>query len=390
MAVLLLPLVASAGGEAAPSFTCLLVALSLSHTVVSFVPATLVGAPEVEAAASALPAHRLLREGRGLEAVELAVLGCLVGFGCALALLPAFLLFLRAAVPGGALSAATPWVLLAVAAVVVGTETRTIGGSRAKGVGAAALVFLLSALLGFGALRWPLDPVVNAGEGTLLPLLSGLFGLPGLLLSASGPPPPPQKDWPVAEARGDTARSGGLGALFASALAILPGTTAGVAAILALTARRAARPEQAIVATAAAASAGALFTVLAFVLVARARSGAMLVVERVLAPETWSHVLPSALALSFLASATVGLLVGSVVAPPLARTAWRRLRALPHRSASLCVAAFVAGLCFAFGGLPALALLAVATLVGLLPWKLGLRRTHLLGATMAPVLSWLA
>jgi len=53
----------------------LLIAASITHTFLSFIPAAFVGAPEGDTALCVLPAHHLLLEGRAYEAVKLSAAG---------------------------------------------------------------------------------------------------------------------------------------------------------------------------------------------------------------------------------------------------------------------------------------------------------------------------
>lgn len=82
----LLPLAASAAawvGAGADSATvllaCLIVAAAASHSFLDFLPSIFLGAPDEGNSLSTLPGHRLLLQGRGLEAVEQAAAGALVG-----------------------------------------------------------------------------------------------------------------------------------------------------------------------------------------------------------------------------------------------------------------------------------------------------------------------
>ena len=62
-----------------PSFeTCIvIVALMVTHTFLDFIPSTLLGIPDETTALTVLPAHRMLLEGRGLEAIKLTAVGSL-------------------------------------------------------------------------------------------------------------------------------------------------------------------------------------------------------------------------------------------------------------------------------------------------------------------------
>ncbi len=56
-----------------------IIAMSVVHTFVDFIPSILFGAPEAENFLSILPGHKMLLEGKGLEAIKITVFGGLLG-----------------------------------------------------------------------------------------------------------------------------------------------------------------------------------------------------------------------------------------------------------------------------------------------------------------------
>ena len=52
-----------------------IIAMSITHTFTDFISATYLGAPADDTALAVLPAHRLLLDGMGHEAVKLTVIG---------------------------------------------------------------------------------------------------------------------------------------------------------------------------------------------------------------------------------------------------------------------------------------------------------------------------
>jgi len=61
----------------------IIIATSIAHTFLDFIPSTFLGAPEGETALSVLPAHSMLLEGRGYEAVALSATGSFGAILCA-------------------------------------------------------------------------------------------------------------------------------------------------------------------------------------------------------------------------------------------------------------------------------------------------------------------
>ncbi|MBN2518425.1 MAG: tripartite tricarboxylate transporter permease, partial [Candidatus Altiarchaeota archaeon] len=57
-------------GVGALQFAILLASMATVHTFLDFIPSIFLGAPEESTAMSILPTHRLLLQGRGVEAVK--------------------------------------------------------------------------------------------------------------------------------------------------------------------------------------------------------------------------------------------------------------------------------------------------------------------------------
>lgn len=65
--------------NAAALLACLIVSAATSHSFLDFIPTIFMGAPDEGDSLSVLPGHRLLLQGRGLEAVGQAAAGSLIG-----------------------------------------------------------------------------------------------------------------------------------------------------------------------------------------------------------------------------------------------------------------------------------------------------------------------
>jgi len=120
------------------------------HSFVSIVPSMLLGAPDPDTALAVLPGHRLLLEGRGIEAIRLSALGSLCSAVLGIALAPAFVLFLLMGYP--ALLDHMGLLLLGVMVVMVVSE-RPSTGSALAAVVKATCILVLSGVLGVLALK---------------------------------------------------------------------------------------------------------------------------------------------------------------------------------------------------------------------------------------------
>ena len=134
------------------------------NSFLNFIPAILFGAPDDSNVLSVLPGHKLFREGRGLEAIKVSVFGGLGGVVFAIASLPLFALFIPQLY--ALLRPYVHWILILVVGFMLYKENKKLF---------AFAVFILSGILGYVAL--------NFSNDLIFPLLSGLFGLPTLLIS---------------------------------------------------------------------------------------------------------------------------------------------------------------------------------------------------------------
>ena len=174
-------------GTALAVCVCIMSA-SVVHSFVDFVPSVFIGAPDGEDAVSVLPGHRLLLDGRGMAAVRAAAIGSLIGAAASILLsVPLQWLLLNGL--EDPLERLTPVVMIVAAAVVVMSGHGN--GSALWG----AVAFAASGMLGLACmtLEIPMDGL--GGEGSImLPLLTGLFGIPVLLETSSAARIPIQRD----------------------------------------------------------------------------------------------------------------------------------------------------------------------------------------------------
>ncbi len=216
----------------------IIVANSVTHTFLDFVPSIFLGAPEADTALAVLPGHRLLLEGHGIEAIKLSALGSAGSVVVALLLvIPLAILFQNTY---DAISQYMGWILLFIVIVMIWTERGDMIESlftRFRYKVFAIVVFILSGFLGiFSFTRvFLVTPVITFGEPSILfPLLSGLFGSSMLLISLLT-----QTEVPVQIRTGfklskeKIARGIFTGSLAGSLVSWLPGVSSAVATVVA-------------------------------------------------------------------------------------------------------------------------------------------------------------
>jgi putative membrane protein len=235
----------------------------------------------------------------------------------------------------------------------------------------------------------------------LFPLFTGLFGISNLLLSwATNASLPPQS---LESRGGDLSRKRKTRAVLGGSLAgaivgWFPGIGGASATTLAklLAGDREEGGEEegreVIMAMAGVNASTAVFTMVALFIILRARSGTMVAIQELTATslQPWEPFTspPTALVLLLMA-ATLASLLGFLYAFALGRLLARHASRVPYRTLVATVTVLLVLLIFLFTGPLGLAVASVATAVGLLPPLLGVRRVHLMGALLLPVIVFL-
>ena len=346
-----------------------MLAAGTTHTFLDIVPSLALGVPDPAMAATALPGHELVLEGRGREALRLSAMGS----GLAVVAAVPLALPLTEAMESG-----MPWleshlsiVLTAIVAVLLMSEP-----SRPARIG-AALSFAASAVLGFVTLNLTVGGIVAVGN-TLAPLFAGLFGAPILLDSIGGSGVPPQDEPVVLTTRWLVVGLAGMGAVAGAIVGFLPGVSSAIAATMVLLAVPHSRGSRGfVVATSGVNTATAIFALVAFVTFGSTRTGVVVAVESVNAPQSLSL---------WLLAIAVASLVGFVLVIVLGDRYLAVVGQLDNTRVSIGVLALLVVLLWVLSGVVGVGIFLAATLVGLIPPRVGARRVSLMGVLLGPLI----
>ncbi|MEA3136585.1 MAG: putative rane protein [Thermoplasmata archaeon] len=379
----------SAWPAAGPALGLGLCAMAVAHGFASHLPSTYLGAPGEDTLLSALPAHRMLLEGRGPEAVQVALDGALAGLVLAVVLVLPYKWLLGE--PGhllDVLATMMPWVLAGILVFLVAREA-----PRGLSAVAWALVVLaLAGALGLVAGRVPVAGLVAVPSTPLLPLLSGLFGAPALLESMRSQPVVPPQD-PAgripAGVRRRCRRGVVSGVLAAAMTSVLPGMTSAVAAAAARSGERDEHDARPVLATLAAIGLAQVVLALAVLwLSLRARSGLAAAVQQLWPAEAWvSGASPLALRWLLLGALASGVVAHLAMSAFAGRAAGWMAAAPTRLLAGTALAVLVAAVVTLSGPL-GVAVFVAAVAVGLVPAATGAGRIHLTGCLLVPVLAY--
>jgi putative membrane protein len=349
-----------------------IVSMSLVNTFISYIPSTFLGAPEEGTELSVLPAHRLLLEGHGYEAVKLTAFGCLASLMLSAVLLWPLLLVITPAYE--LIRPQMHWLLIAVIVIMISLE-------RSKaGIFWAAVIFFLSGFLGL----LTLDTNLCGGDAVLMPLLSGLFGISVLLpsvFSKSGLPKQQINDKPI-ELRPNV-RPLCAGTAAGILTGVIPGIGPSQGTVLAQLATRSSGTKEFLVAVSGVNTSKALFSFVALYAIGRPRSGAAVAVGQVM--EVGLRELIFLIGIALFAGG-----IAAVLQLQIGKLASKHIGRMPYRAMCIAVIAGIIGLTIWSSGLIGLPILATATAIGLLPATTGVKRTHCMGVIMLPCILYFA
>jgi len=391
MALLLLsasgPLYAALGGGF--GIAVIIASAATAHTFLDFIPSAFLGVPEEDTALVVLPAHSMVQEGRGFEAVCLSA----VGSGLALLMGVAMLLPFRFVFIDTGIY---PVLRENIVTVLVGlciVLTLTERGGRPEqwwyGPSAGTVVLLLSGLFGLVVLEVEPCPLMPLPGNILFPVLSGVFGVPPLIEAMrSSSSVPPQTIGAPTLSPATTACSVATGTVGGSLLGFLPGMSSAHATVLSMLARGERHVEQVIVTLSSVNTANAFYAIMALFVIGRGRSGAAIAIREVVETPLWTDAPPPVM-LHIIAAVLLAGAVSFVLTVILGKMAARTFSRIPYRAMNAAIFVTIVLLVLLFTGAIGLAVLAVGALVGQVPVELGVRRSHAMGVLLIPVIVYL-
>ena len=367
---------------------------SITHTFLDIIPSIYLGAPEPDTALAVLPGHALLMEGRGAEAVRLSALGSAGAVVVSLVLaVPMAFFFLNIY---SEINAYIGWILVLIVVLMIATEN----GEVIEGQGSlvhlkfklyALILFFISGMLGLFAFEneaW-MTPLVKFGEPSiLLPLLSGLFGASMLVISlmTKSEIPPQQKTCRFELSRKRIARGMVTGSAAGSFVAWLPGVSSTVGTIIARLLVREEKDRDSskefMVSISSANTSNAIFSLIALYIIEKARSGAMVAIDRMVDIKEWELSIIFILLIVIVSVSVISyyttIYLGDRIAGFLSGINYSKLSAAVLAGLSLMV--------FMFTGWFGFVVFLISIPIGMMASFAKIRKTHAMGVIMLPVI----
>ena len=336
----------------------ILISIATTHLFVTIIPALYLSLPNESTAVSLLPGQQLVKEGKGYDGVmahaNSALLSFIILIPCLFFVIPFIQPIYKLIYP------AIPFLLMLAMISFFGKEKLPW-----------RLIIILSAsILGILTLSY------NSINEPMLPLLSGLFGIPSLISSLNAKIP----EQKIIHSKITTSMKAvlPLGWLAGSIVGFLPGVgTAHAATIAQATKKFHAKTQLALLS--AIVCANFLFSLATSTSLGKARNGVIAILMQTTQLHPDSIYLFSATAL---ASAGIAYLITRFLAKVFAEHADVFAKPIIKQ----CLILFISVLVFSFSGWKGILVLVTASFIGSIPVLLNLERSMLMSAIIMPVL----
>jgi len=352
----------------------ILVTSGVINCFVNYIPSILLGAPEESTVLGVLPGHKLLLEGRGFEAIKLCVTGSLGGVLFSILTLPLFVFFIPTLYEF--IRPHVHWLLIAVIGYLILTE-------RGKNKFFALGIFFMSGILGLIVLN-------NFSDAALFPLLTGLFGLPLLLMSIFQKTKLPDKFSFEEEkiGRKNLFSCISIGSLAGIIAGLLPGLGATQSTILTQQAfgkNKKNRDEgrEFLISIGAITTCDIVYSILALWLIHNPRSGIAVGVSKLLEVGLNETLI-------FIAFIIISAGIATFATLKMTKISLNFLKKINYQKMCLYTSIFLFALTIIFSGLIGILILIVSIAIGLIPNYLGVRRTYGMGCLILPTILFFA
>jgi putative membrane protein len=349
------------------SLAVFIIALAVTHSFLDTIPSIYLGAPDDENALSVLPGQRMLLRGEAYQAVKITILGAYSGLIIAICLIPLFMLIANKVYPF--LKPYLAYLLIIFIAFMILREKQKLW---------SFILFFLSGTLGVLTLSMP------SLKEPLFPLLSGLFGVSGLLMSFFDNTKIPQQkitkdiDFKIKEL---------LRVLAGSSLAVFliqffPGTGPAQGAVLSSQVVRNIKDKGYLALVGAMGTMSVIFSLVTFYTLGKAKDGAIVIISKLTTIELSSFIL---LIVTYLIAGSIAVFLVLFLSKKFSRIIVK----VNYKALVVSIILFIIFMCIMLNGPIGLIVLATSSAIGFIAPIKKIGRNHAMGCLLLPVLIYL-
>ena len=364
-----------------PEFLCvIMVAMSIAHALIEFVPSMLLGVPQEGTATSILPGHRMVLQGRSKEVIRIVSVG---GFGAIIITILMLPIFAIALPIMHDITKPFTWMILLFASIYL-TYKLT---STTRDLMWSLLLFLLSGILGWITFQTPISSGVS-----LMCTFSGLFGISTILFSLNDSSTIPHQN-PFYELDLDFNKFKSIfaGGITGAILGFLPGFGPAQGTVIAQAASGANDNDDDdtvnfLLATSGLNVSDCLFSLIAIYIIGNPRSGIAVYMSYLISEMTLNHLA------IFIFASLIAVSVSLVLSLKLGDSFSRLMSGVDYNKLSIGVILLQILILYIFIfyykaplGYMTLALI-TSTAMGMLPHYIGIGKSHLMGVLIIPAI----
>ena len=341
-----------------------IVAMAIAHIFLDFLPSIFLGAPEESTALSVLPGHSMLLEGKGYEAIRLTTFGSYYGLLVMIIATPLFVIFLQPLY--SFIQNYIVYILIAASAFLILKEEQKF---------LAFFVFMLSGVLGAATLNF------HTIKEPLFPLLTGLFGTSMLMISIKQRTKIPKQVITKSSLTFKEKLKIFSASIFSGSIcSFLPGLGASQAAVIGSEIAGKIDRKGFLVLIGAISTIVTGLNFVALYAISKPRSGAAIIVEKIL----------DVLSLNNLALILMTALVAGSISVFIALFCAKKfsvmIEKVDYQKLCLIVSVILVLMSVLISGFWSIPVLITATSLGILTNLLGIRKMHLMGCLIVPVI----
>ncbi|MEK6920884.1 MAG: tripartite tricarboxylate transporter permease [Nanoarchaeota archaeon] len=347
-----------------PEILCIfIIALSITHIFLEFIPSTFLGAPDASTILSVLPGHRYLLAGNGMMAVKLSCIGCFFGIIISSILVYPVMKLIPAIYPF--IKNYMAFFLLCIIGLMILQNTKKVW---------ATTVFLLAGILGLLVLQY------SSVKDPLFPLLTGLFGTATLILSMKerNSIPEQYKTEDIALDKKTAVKALCSGQCSAIVMALFPGLSPAIAALFGMQLTKNIGDHGYMILQGCINSAGFIVSIITLYTIEKARNGAVAGIQQL------AMNLGQIEILLFIITALVTAAIAVPITFWIGRIFAKYVPRIPYRKLSITICGIIVVLTLILSSWQGLLVLITATAIGIIPGIVKVTRTMAMGCLLVP------
>lgn len=344
-----------------------IIALSVTHTFLDYLPSIFLGAPDPDTALGVLPGHRYLLKGEGMEAVKLTMIGSFGALLISVLFFPFFVWTIKIFYPF--LENYIGYILILIVVFMTVKEKNKFW---------AIVIFLMSGILGL--------IVLNSNiKNPLFPMLGGLFGVSTLIISLKDDNKiPTQKiNLKIKLDKLKTIKALVVGQFSGFVTAVLPGVGASTAAVMGSQLIKKIKNSEFMILLGSVNTVNFVLSIATLYVLNKARNGSIVAVSSLVDKFSANEITV------LLCTAVISGCISVFLVIKIGKTFCGLINKVDYKKLAVFVLILISILSFVLSGFIGFHVLITGAAIGIIPVVKKVKRTHAMGCLLMPTIIYL-